>query len=41
MSAFKVFDDDATGKISFQNLKRFAEEIGEKMSDFEIQQMIE
>merc|ERR1711976_1071622 len=41
MKAFRVFDDDATGKISFQNLKRYTDEIGEKMSDFEIRQMIE
>merc|ERR1712226_1838827 len=37
---FKLFDDDRTGEISLNNLKRVASELGEEVSNEELQETV-
>lgn len=39
--AFKLFDEDQTGKITLKNMRRIARELGEHMTDEELQAMID
>merc|ERR1719240_2309166 len=39
--AFKLFYDDNPGKVTFKNLKREAKELGERLTDEELQEMID
>jgi len=38
---FRLFDDDETGSITFANLKRVSHELGEDLTDEELQEMID
>ena len=37
---FKLFDEDNTGKVTFRDLKRIAQELSENLTDEELQEMI-
>lgn len=39
--AFKLFDEDGTGRISLRNLRHIAMELGENIDDEELRAMIE
>merc|ERR1711862_1087567 len=41
MKAFKLFDDDQTGSVSFKNLKRVAKETNQVLTDDELQEMLD
>ncbi|XP_012372376.1 centrin-2-like [Octodon degus] len=38
LKAFRLFDDNETGTISFRDLKRAAKELGENLTDEELQE---
>jgi Ca2+-binding EF-hand superfamily protein len=40
MRIFELFDEDRQGKITFKNLKRISQEIGENIPDDELRSMI-
>merc|ERR1712185_313083 len=40
VKAFKLFDDDQTGTVSFKNLKRVAKETNQLLTDDELQEML-
>lgn len=41
LKLFRMFDDDNTGRLTFKNLRRIANELGESLTDAELQDMIE
>eukprot|EP00656_Telonema_subtile_P009296 TRINITY_DN1436_c0_g2_i2.p2 TRINITY_DN1436_c0_g2~~TRINITY_DN1436_c0_g2_i2.p2 ORF type:complete len:170 (-),score=77.57 TRINITY_DN1436_c0_g2_i2:145-654(-) len=41
LEGFALYDEEESGKITFENLKRVAGELGETMGDDELQEMID
>nr|CDS23128.1 centrin 3 [Echinococcus granulosus] len=41
VQAFKLFDEESSGKISYRTLKKIAKELGENLSDDELHVMID
>ncbi|XP_054417939.1 centrin-4-like [Pteronotus mesoamericanus] len=41
LKSFKLFDDDDTGSITLNNIKRVAKELGENLTDDELQEMFD
>merc|ERR1719364_269139 len=41
LKAFRLFDDDQTGSVSFKNLKRVAKETNQTLTDDELQEMMD
>merc|ERR1711907_905409 len=41
IKAFKLFDTEGTGKVTFKNLQAVARELGESMSDSDLQGMMD
>jgi centrin-3 len=39
--SIQLFDDDHTGKISLRNMRRVARELGENLTEDELQAMID
>merc|ERR1712185_54666 len=40
LKAFRLFDDDQTGTVSFKNIKRVARETNQTLTDDELQEML-
>merc|ERR1712149_168662 len=40
LKAFRLFDDDETGKVTLKNLKRVAKETNQTLTDEELQEML-
>merc|ERR1719181_399493 len=40
LKAFRLFDDDQTGSVSFKNIKRVAKETNQTLTDDELQEML-